>query len=229
MTEWPTGVAPSRPAVPTRFPTLLAGWLERDAADRGVVLDDLRVGVDVHPTRIVHPPVVPSRDAAILVPVFDDNGLHVVLIERASDIGTNRGEIAFPGGKLDPGESGRVAALREADEEVGIAPAEVEIVASLSTHPTFTGYVIWPYVGLLAGRPALTHESREVARSIVVALDDLLADGAWWQQPWRGGTHLINHFAVADKVAWGATGDVLAELLEICIAGRLARTERSES
>lgn len=208
---------------PVHFPALLAGWLEREPADRHLVLDDLRAGAAVHPPRTVHPPIVPSRDAAILVPVFEDAGLHVVLIERASDIGTNRGEIAFPGGKLDPGETGRVAALREADEEVGIAPTEVEIIAALSTHPTFTGYVIWPYVGLLAGRPALTHESREVSRTIVVALDDLLADGVWFQASWRGGPQMINHFTVEDKVAWGATGDVLVELLEICIAGRAAR------
>lgn len=202
--------------------TLLASWLDRPPAMRRLSLPDLLAGAR-HSRRVVRDPLVPSsRDAAVLIPVFGDvDGLHVVLIERSHDIGSHRGDIAFPGGKCEPGERGSAAALRETEEETGIAAASVEIVAALSTRPILSGFVIWPYIGVLPAAPRLEHRSPEVARTLVVRVADLLADGHWWQERWpdeRGS--LLDFFAVPGGVAWGTTADLLTELLETCITGR---------
>ena len=201
---------------------LLATWADRPAAERRLSLTDLLRGARHWPRVVKGPIVAPSRDAAVLIPVFgDDEGLHVVMIERAHDIGTHRGDIACPGGACDPGEPGDAAALRETEEEVGIPAASITVVAALSTHPIMSGFVIWPYIGVLPARPDLRHRSREVARSLVVNVTDLLADGRWRQERWPGADgHLLDFFAVPGGVAWGTTGDLLRELLEICITGR---------
>lgn len=202
--------------------TLLTTWLDRPVADRRLSLADLLAGAR-YSRRVVRDPLVPSsRDAAVLIPVFGDaHGLHVVLIERSHDTGSHRGDIAFPGGKCEPGERGSTAALRETEEETGIAAASVEIVAALSTRPILSGFVIWPYIGVLSAVPRLGHHSPEVARTLVVGVADLLADGRWWQQRWpdeKGS--LLDFFAVPGGVAWGTTADLLRELLETCITGR---------
>ena len=202
--------------------TLLADWMDRSPAMRRLSLVDLLAGVR-DSRRVVRDPLVPSsRDAAVLIPVFGDaDGLHVVLIERSHDIGSHRGDIAFPGGKCEPGERGSVAALREAEEETGIAAASVKIVAALSTRPILSGFVIWPYIGVLPSAPRLDHRSPEVARTLVVSVADLLADGHWWQQRWPDEQgSLLDFFTVPGGVAWGTTADLLLELLETCITGR---------
>jgi len=201
---------------------LLATWADRPAAERRLSLADLLRGARDWPRVVRGPIVAASRDAAVLIPVFDDGeGLQVVMIERAHDIGTHRGDIAFPGGSCDPGEPGEAAALRETEEEVGIPAASITVAAALSTHPIMSGFVIWPYIGVLPARPDLRHRSPEVARTLVVNVTDLLADGRWRQERWPGADgNLLDFFAVPGGVAWGTTGDLLRELLEICITGR---------
>lgn len=200
-------------------------WLRREPPDRRLWLADLREGLRSHPARVIHPPLVPSRDAAVLLPVDEDStaGLQVVLIERAADIGTHRGDIAFPGGGVERSETHSAAALREAEEEIGISASAVEIIAELSTHPIIEGYVIWPFVGILRHLRDPGHRSCEVERVIVVPLADLVTDGAWWRESWpTDPTVVLDYFAVPGGTAWGTSGSLLRELLEICISGRLA-------
>lgn len=203
----------------------LAAWLGRPAADRRLSLADLVAGARGH-RRVVRGPVVtPSRDAGVLIPVFgDDRNLSIVLIERAHDVGSHRGDIAFPGGACDPSERASAAALREAEEEVGIAPADVTIAAALSTRPILSGFVMWPYIGVLPGAPQLDWQSSEVARTMVVSAADLLADGHWRRAPWPGaGSARLDFFTVPGGVAWGTTGELLREVLQLAIAGRMRR------
>ena len=162
----------------------------------------------------------------MLIPVFGDgHDLRILLIERAHDIGSHRGDIAFPGGGCDPGERTSAAALREAEEEVGIRPASVTIVASLSTRPIVSGFVMWPYVGVLPTAPRLDRCSPEVARTLVVSAAELVADGRWWQERWPAASGAaLDFFAVPGGVAWGTTGELLREILQLCIAGRARRT-----
>jgi ADP-ribose pyrophosphatase YjhB (NUDIX family) len=136
---------------------------------------------------------------------------------------SHRGEIAFPGGKLEPGIDGdaRDAALREAEEEIGLRRDLVEVVATLPTLATVVGqFSITPFVGLTDGRPAITADSREVARVFDVALTELLADGVYHEERWVFGAGIgdlgersMQFFELADETVWGATARILTAFL----------------
>jgi len=163
------------------------------------------------------------RDSAVLVAAFDEEGeARVVLTRRAGTLRRHRGEVAFPGGRLDPGEAPLDAALREAHEEVGLAPSLVAPIAWLHPIVTFaSGSIIRPFVGTLGARPALRAQPEEVERCFDVALAELLVDGVFHEERWRrpspraigpDGTFPIFFFEVAGETVWGATARILTEL-----------------
>jgi 8-oxo-dGTP pyrophosphatase MutT (NUDIX family) len=133
-----------------------------------------------------------ARAAAVLVPVFSDDGADVreariVLTKRPDTMPSHQGEIAFPGGKLDPADDGdlRAAALREAHEEVGIDPASVEVVAELDTLATASSqFALAPFVGVLDGRPVLVPDPTEVVHAFDVSISELLDDECFREERW---------------------------------------------
>src|SRR5438067_10434653 len=108
-------------------------WVHLTAAQRAVTVDQVRQSVEEAPAgRPIAATLPAARAAAVLVPLFEEDGLaRLILTRRAGHLSSHRGEVAFPGGKLHPGESAERGALREAAEEVGIAPADVEIIGAL--------------------------------------------------------------------------------------------------
>jgi 8-oxo-dGTP pyrophosphatase MutT (NUDIX family) len=196
-----------------------AGWVP--------TLADVRAGYAARvPGLRARPKVRDSKLSAILVPVFEEAGrAHVVLIERSRDNGTHRGDIAFPGGVLRARESPAHAALRETEEEIGVPPADVELIACLDEVATLTAFLIRPYVALLPGRPTLRVDRSEVERVLIVPLADLARPGEHWLAPWGPDpSSRLHHFRIDDAVGWGTTGDLLADLLTTAAAGR-ARLE----
>lgn len=156
----------------------------------------------------------------MLVALFaDGGGTRVILTRRADHMRRNRGEIAFPGGRLEPGEDAVAAALREAEEEVALLPAEVEVVGTLSPLSTVTkAGSIQPVVGVLKGRPQLVANPDEVADVFDVALSDLAESSAFRTEMWTlpdGTERPIYFFDVSDPPVWGATARVLFELLDV--------------
>lgn len=131
-------------------------------------------------------PEGPASTSAVLVPLFEEAGeTRVVLTRRSAALRSHRGQVSFPGGRIDPGEDAPTAARREAFEEVGLPPGEVEVVGWL--HPLFTlsaGSFITPVVGVLPRRPTLVPNPAEVARAFDVALADLVADGVFHEERW---------------------------------------------
>ncbi len=164
-----------------------------------------------------------TRRSAVLVALFDEAGeAHVVLTRRAFFLRSHRGEIALPGGAIDEGEDPVAAALREADEEVGLAPELVRPVAWLSPLVTFaSSSAIWPIVGGLTERPRLSAQPSEVDRVFTVSLAELVAEGNFLEERWaraRPGADAegfvpIFFYRVPGDVIWGATARVLTELL----------------
>ena len=133
---------------------------------------------------------------------------------------SHQGEIAFPGGKLEPTLDSdlRATALREANEEIGLDPGSVEIVAELDGIGTVASrFVIAPFVGMLSGRPELRPDPREVVRVFDVALGELLAPGVHHAERWhtRAGPSQtpmeleVHFFDLADETIWGATARIL--------------------
>lgn len=166
-----------------------------------------------------------TRTSAVLVALFEEEGeTRVVLTRRSQSLRHHRGEIAFPGGRSDDGETPVQTALREANEEVGIPSSLVTPVGWLSPIVTFaSGSAIWPVVGTLGESPTLMVDPVEVDRAFSVALRDLLDDDAFLEERWRraqprpgvdgDGFFPIYFYRVPGDVIWGATARILTELL----------------
>jgi 8-oxo-dGTP pyrophosphatase MutT (NUDIX family) len=164
--------------------------------------------------------VADARAAAVLVALFasDDgsDGARVVLTRRSSTLRNHRGEIAFPGGRQDPGEALHHAALRETNEEIGIEPAAVEIVGELDQLTTVASrFLVAPFVGVLAEPPEYRPNPAEIDRAFDVALAELLDPDAYreevWDFPW--GERHVSFFLLDGETVWGATARILRQLL----------------
>jgi len=178
------------------------------------------------------PPLQPGgRAAAVLLPVFEEDGeARIVLTRRPESMPSHRGEIAFPGGKVEPAvdRDARDAALREAQEEIGLRRELVDVVAALPTLGTVVGqFNITPFVGITDGRPIVTADSREVDRVFDVALSELLADDVYHEERWSWGLdgteRAMQFYELADETIWGATARILtgflARLLSVEVTG----------
>lgn len=176
----------------------------------------MAAGLDVH-GRI---------DAAVLVPLYlADGELHVVLTRRRADLRRHAGEVSFPGGRQDDDETDlRLTALREAHEEIGLPPDDVELVGALTPTPTLaTNYAVYPFVGLIeppalaapgggSGRWAIS--AREVDEVLEHRLADLRAGHARRRLVRRGVPFRTDVYVVGETLVWGATARILGDLLE---------------
>ena len=158
-----------------------------------------------------------STDAAVLVPLYVDRGeLHAVFTRRRSDLRRHAGEISFPGGRQDePDEDLRATALREAEEEIGLAPADVDLVGALAPVGTFvTGYRVHPCVGAIQPGHRWTPEPREVDEVLELSLPALLAGYESKRLPRKGVPIKTPTYTVEGHFVWGATARIVADLLE---------------
>lgn len=165
------------------------------------------------------PGVVPAHatPAAALVLLYPlDDAPHVLLTVRAGRLGKHAGQVSFPGGLIDAGESVREAALREAFEEVGLDPAAVRVAGFLSPlYITVSNFAIHPVAGIADAPAPLRPSAAEVARLLPAPLA-ALADPANLRlgTRWRGDLPCdVPYFEVRNERVWGATAMVLAELL----------------
>jgi 8-oxo-dGTP pyrophosphatase MutT (NUDIX family) len=153
-------------------------------------------------------------EAAVLVPMHgwpDNPGL--VFTERRSDLRRHAGEISFPGGRRDGGESLLDTALREAYEEIGLSSDNVEIVGALPPIGTFvTNYKVYPFVGLIEKGMRFEPNPAEVESVLVASLDDLAAAYERRRLVRRGVPIKTDTYLVSDKLIWGATARILGDL-----------------
>ena len=157
------------------------------------------------------------RVSAVLAPLFEQDGeTRVVLTRRASTLSTHRSEVSFPGGRANPDEPLVDAALREAWEEIRLDPALVDVIGTLTPLTTYTSAaLVYPFVGVLPGRPELHANPTEVEVVFDVALADLLAEGVHRSEQWgfEGTDRELQFFDLPGDIVWGATGRMLLELL----------------
>ena len=157
-----------------------------------------------------------TTDAAVLIPIFghpEQPGL--VFTERRSDLRRHAGEISFPGGRQDdPAEDLVATALREAEEEIGLDPADVEVVGALPPVGTFvTNYKVYPFVGLVPSNVSLALSPAEVAKILHLRLDDLRGGFEMKRLFRRGMPIRTPTYTVERHVIWGATARILGDLL----------------
>ncbi|MGI8632351.1 MAG: NUDIX hydrolase [Solirubrobacterales bacterium] len=158
-----------------------------------------------------------SRDAAVLLPLY---GLAeeptLVFTKRRSDLSQHAGEISFPGGRPEDGDTSLLdAALREAHEEVGLGRDHVDVVGALPPTPTLvTDYRVQPYVGLIPADTALEPEPGEVEAILRFTLDDLVAGYGRRRLVKRGVPFRSPTYEVDGELIWGATARILGTFLE---------------
>ena len=159
--------------------------------------------------------------AAVLIPIISrEESLSVLLTERSPDLKHHAGQISFPGGRMDPQDRDiRATALREAQEEVGIDPAHVEIVGYLDPNPTVTGYAVTPVVALVELRQELIIDPLEVKAAFEVPLPFLLDEGneELSELEFAGVTVPIAEFNYGHYRIWGATAGMLIEFRKILL------------
>ena len=158
-----------------------------------------------------------KTDAAVLVPLFDRDGdLTAVFTERRHDLRRHAGEISFPGGRQDfPEEDLRQTALREANEEIGLAPADVELVGALPPVGTFvTGYRVFPFVGWIDEGHTWRPQASEVERVLELSLPDLRRGYASQRLIRKGVPIKTPTYTVDGHLVWGATARMVESLLE---------------
>ncbi len=172
------------------------------------------------------------RDAAGLVLIYPhESRPHVLLTVRGGGLRHHTGQVALPGGAVDDGESIEAAALREAEEEVGVEAGAVDVAGRLTPlHIPVSGFLLHPVVGVMDHRPAFAPAAHEVARILEVALADL-ADPAVLRREQRlrernGQTVPVEvpYFDLQGEKVWGATAMILAEFLAVAHTGGLLRS-----
>lgn len=181
-------------------------------ADRRAVRSDF----DLNPQ--AERPLAELRPAAVLIAIVARaDGASVVMTRRSDSLASHTGQIAFPGGRLDPGETAAQAALREAWEEVALDPASVEVLGLGDPYETGTGFLVTPVIGWLTSPPDLTPSPDEVAEVFETPWDFLmdpvnhrrdfydLDEGArrwFWAVPWQ------------DRYIWGVTAGIVRALAD---------------
>jgi 8-oxo-dGTP pyrophosphatase MutT (NUDIX family) len=155
-------------------------------------------------------------EAAVLIPIYPGpDGLVAVFTERRADLRRHAGEVSFPGGRRDAGESLRDTALREAEEEIGLKPELVTIVGALPPTPTFvSNYAVYPFVGLIEPGGTFTANPAEVEAVVELRLADLVAGFERRRLIRRGVPIKTATYTVQGHFIWGATARILEGLLE---------------
>lgn len=152
----------------------------------------------------------------LLFPAGDEP--HVLLTLRSTHLPNHRGQVSLPGGAVEPDETIEEAALREANEEVGVDPSTVRVLGRLTAlHIPASGYLLHPVVGATPSRPNLRPAPEEVARMLEVALAAVLdpANLRVDSRVLRGQRHDVPHFLLDGEKVWGATAMILAELVSL--------------
>ncbi len=157
-----------------------------------------------------------KTDAAVLIPLFEgEDGPTALFTERRADLRRHAGEISFPGGRQDEPDSDLCfTALREAHEEVGLAPEAVRVVGALPPVGTFvTGYRVFPFVGLVEPGQAWVAQETEVAQVLELSLRGLIR-GHQSQRLLRKGVPIkMPTYTVEGHFVWGATARIVEHLL----------------
>ncbi len=241
------------PRPPTWQPGAPAPWADLPVEERtGIGLDRVldaldavgqrgpapaEIGADgvLGPAMLVNEtnaPAVHDINAGVLAALFEEEGeARLILTRRSSGLRTHKGEVSFPGGRLDAGEGPAEAALREANEEVGLDPARVTTVGWI--HPVMTmvsASLIVPVVATVAARPHLVVSPVEVERVFDVSLAELGDPAIFHEERWRiagrtipgtdDDSFAVRFFEVSGELIWGATARMLYELMTIVLLGR---------
>lgn len=206
-----------RQAAPDKLERLRAVLAQTSEAEPRPLID---LELPFNHDRLIRPQWLAGlRRAAVLAPLLPRPGGHTVLLtRRAETLRAHQGQISFPGGRRDPSDASAVEnALREAEEEVGLAPSQVEPLGFLDDVPTLTGYLVTPVVGLVRSIPPQWRiDPGEVAETFEVPLALLLDPASYERKQLLREGFVVPFYEVnfgAHRI-WGATAGMLWNLCQ---------------
>ncbi len=176
-----------------------------------------RGDLDLNPAMWERAGVTANKPAAVLIPIIDRSEPMVLLTQRTQELANHAGQVAFPGGKIDPADESPVAAaLREAKEEIGLAPTLVEPLGYLDLYLTFTGFRILPTVARVKPDFTLALNPREVTEAFEVPLAFLMTPTNHQRRSrdWRGITREFYAMPFENRYIWGITAGIVRNLYE---------------
>lgn len=167
---------------------------------------------DLNPDTVL-PEGRPLRAAGVLAPIIEREGrLQLILTKRSSALKHHPGQIAFPGGKQDKGDADAVAAaLREAEEEIGLPRHQVEVLGTMPTHETVTGFNVTPVIAFVRDTFQIIPEPGEVEEVFTVPLDHVMDPANYLieSRRWRGARRYYFTVPYGPYYIWGATARML--------------------
>jgi 8-oxo-dGTP pyrophosphatase MutT (NUDIX family) len=178
------------------------------------VRDALRAGLDPGPDAVAPPG---DRLAAVMALLVERPSPSLVFTVRAAGLSRHAGEVSFPGGIVDPGESAVGGALREAHEEIGLDPALPEVIGALPpVYTTVSSILVVPFVAVVAELPMFQVSGAEIDQLVVLPVADLAAAEAevLYELP-EGGTWRGWVYETGGITVWGATGRMVHDLLDV--------------
>ncbi|ABM25045.1 MULTISPECIES: CoA pyrophosphatase [Shewanella] len=180
---------------------------------------EFRLRFNLHPLARQDPAAFPHlglRKAAVLLPVQDIAGeLSLILTQRPMHLRAHPGQISFPGGKIEPSDTNAIAAaLREAEEEIGLLRHNVDVVGTFPAHNTFTGFEITPVIGIVKQAFVMKLDPGEVADCFSVPLSFFIEPTHRHQKRFlRQGRYYNVHFIpYQQRFIWGATAAIIDHL-----------------